>query len=71
MVNVICDSCKKPVVDSIRGETYHTLLNRDLCASCYKELVLALEEMMVPTRPHYSLESYRRELVTNLNRFCK
>ncbi len=71
MTSIMCDSCKKPVPDALRGETYYTLLNRDLCAACFKDLHLAVQEVMEPRRPQYSFTDYRKEFVATLNKFCK
>lgn len=71
MTSIICDSCKKSVPNAMREENYWTIVNRDLCASCYKELKLNVEDTLVPQRPHYSLELYKRQLMASLTHFCK
>ncbi len=71
MVSIVCDSCKRVVPNAYRGETYFTLVNRELCKSCYKDLLLKVEDTLEPRRPHYTLAGYKSELLTTLSRLTK
>jgi len=71
MTSITCDSCNKVVANAHRGENYYTYLTRDLCAACHKEMLNAVQDTLEPTRPSYSFEVYKRQLVATLNQFCK
>lgn len=71
MTSIVCDSCKRVVTNAFRGESYYTIVNRDLCKVCYKELLLTVEDTLELVRPHYSLSGYKQELLSTLGRMTK
>ena len=71
MVTIVCDSCRKHIMNPIREENYYTLLHKELCRDCYKKLRLTVEDLQEAARPHSSLAGHMAQLVANLNKMTR
>ena len=66
MTAIVCDICKKPVAGARRGDTYTTILTKDLCIPCSDDLLDATKQQMKTRRP-YTFKDYNDFLVRNLS----
>lgn len=71
MITVVCDSCRKHIMDPIRDENYFPLLHKDLCEVCHKKLREKVEDIMVQSRPHYSLAGHKKQFLSSLEKMTR
>lgn len=66
MTAIVCDICKKAVPGARRGDSYVTILDKDICEGCSDELFNATKMQMKIRRP-YTFKDYNDTLVRNLS----
>lgn len=71
MITIVCDSCRKHIMNPIRDENYFPLLHKDLCADCHKKLREKVEDVMVASRPHYSFEGHKKQFLSTLDKMTR
>ena len=65
MTVIVCDICKKAVAGARRGDSYITILDKDVCIPCSEDLLNAAKQQM-QTRKPYLLKDYQETLAKNL-----
>ena len=71
MITIICDSCRKHIMNPIRDENYYPMLHKDLCRDCYKKLRITVEDIMEEARPHVTLAASKKEMLSHLNKMTR
>jgi uracil-DNA glycosylase len=70
MTAIVCDICKKAIAGARRGDTYITILDKDVCIPCSDELLDATKEQMAARRP-YLFKDYQSTLAKNLGQMTR
>ncbi len=70
MTTVVCDSCKKSVPGAVRKENYVTYLNKAICLSCEKKMLLTVSDKMAK-KNSYGFSEYKNVLKTELEKACR
>ena len=65
MTVIVCDICKKAVAGARRGDSYVTILDKDICIPCSEDLLGAAKQQMQVRKP-YLLKDYQQILAKNL-----
>lgn len=65
MTAIVCDICKKAVAGARRGDTYITILDKDVCIPCSEDLLDATKQQMQVKKP-YLFKDYQQTLARNL-----
>lgn len=71
MITVVCDSCRKHIMNPIRDENYFPILHKDLCRDCYEKLRMSVQDIMEESRPHVTLAGNKQELIAHLNKMTR
>ena len=69
MIQVICDSCKKPP-KKLRDQQHFSLLTKNLCLDCQKTLEDEVKKRLYP-KEKYTLTDYKKTLAEILQNMCK
>jgi len=65
MTVIVCDICKKAIAGARRGDTYLSILDKDVCIPCSDDLLDAAKAQMAARRP-YQFKDYQETLAKNL-----
>jgi hypothetical protein len=65
MTVIVCDICKKAVAGARRGDTYVSILDKDVCIPCSEDLLAAAKQQMLARKP-YLFKDYQATLAKNL-----
>jgi hypothetical protein len=65
MTVIVCDICKKAVAGARRGDTYLSILDKDVCIPCSEDLLDAAKQQMLARKP-YLFKDYQATLAKNL-----
>ena len=65
MTVIVCDICKKAVAGARRGDSYVTILDKDICIPCSEDLLDAAKKQMQVRKP-YVFKDYQQILAKSL-----
>ena len=70
MTVIVCDICKKAIPGARRGDSYLTILDKDVCIPCSDDLLDAAKAQMASKRP-YLFKDYQETLAKNLSQMTR
>jgi hypothetical protein len=70
MLNVICDSCKKPVKDALKDVNYVDILDKAVCSSCKGKCDDRVSQSMMSKRK-YGFLDHKKVLSETLYKMCR
>jgi hypothetical protein len=67
MTSIVCDACRKEIINAQKDRNFVTMMAKDLCLVCEEKLRVSMRQQTFARRPIY-FKDYQENLTRNLNK---